>query len=120
MASMSLAMPPRWRGIAGRGSPHDPLGPLGLGPARPAGGGDGAVSYDPGFGARIVLDPLTGCWLWHGTRAGHYGLYKHELAHRWAYKHFTGPIPAGYQVDHLCHRRTCVNPAHLEAVTQQK
>lgn len=38
-------------------------------------------------------------------------------AHRWAYEHFVGPIPSGFQIDHLCRNRKCVNPAHLEAVT---
>ena len=52
------------------------------------------------------------------------------MAHRWAYEAFIGPIPDGYQLDHLCHtndagcpggpdcgHRRCCNPAHLEPVT---
>lgn len=38
-------------------------------------------------------------------------------AHRVAYEEWIGPIPDGYQIDHLCRNRGCINPFHLEAVT---
>ena len=31
-----------------------------------------------------------------------------------------GEVPKGLQLDHLCRVRDCVNPYHLEAVTQQE
>jgi hypothetical protein len=40
-----------------------------------------------------------------------------ELAHRAIYEHLIGAIPEGYELDHLCMRKTCVEPVHLEAVT---
>jgi hypothetical protein len=69
------------------------------------------------------------CWSWRGPigRNG-YGTFservkgKHQarLAHRWAYEHMVGPIPAGLHLDHLCRRRDCVNPVHLEPVTARE
>jgi len=40
-----------------------------------------------------------------------------RLAHRVVYATLRGPIPHGLTLDHLCRVRGCVNPAHLEAVT---
>lgn len=39
-------------------------------------------------------------------------------AHRVAWELDRGPIPAGLQIDHLCRNPACINPDHLEPVTQ--
>jgi HNH endonuclease len=64
------------------------------------------------------------CWLWKGciTKKG-YGAFRagkghSTLAHVFAYTEFVGPIPEGYEIDHLCRVRHCVNfEEHLEPVT---
>lgn len=40
-------------------------------------------------------------------------------AHRVAYELLVGPIPPGLTIDHLCKVRCCVNPKHMEVVTQK-
>lgn len=75
------------------------------------------------FWARVVRTSDDACWLWTGplTRQG-YGHFApaHGVkytAQRFAYTDAVGPIPDGLHIDHLCRVRSCVNPAHLEAVT---
>lgn len=68
------------------------------------------------------------CWDWLGTiNSNGYGrLYfigtpvRSTNAHRFSHEHFKGPIPQGLVIDHLCRNRRCVNPAHLEAVTDKE
>jgi len=69
---------------------------------------------------------LGPCWLWTagGYSKGYGGFSRAGRAggtvgaHVWAWTHFTNrPVPKGFQLDHLCRVRRCVNPAHLEVVT---
>lgn len=39
-------------------------------------------------------------------------------AHRLVYEMLIEPLPPGKQIDHLCRNRRCVNPNHMEVVTQ--
>ena len=70
------------------------------------------------------------CWIWQGAtdRDGypHLWVYEGPIGHRRkrlfraqrvVHTEYIGPIPEGYEVDHLCHVVQCLNPAHLEAVT---
>jgi len=66
-----------------------------------------------------------GCWEWTGYIAKNgYAIFrlpdKRTTAHRAAYELLVGPIPEGLTLDHLCYNRRCVNPAHLEPVTQRE
>jgi hypothetical protein len=61
------------------------------------------------------------CWLWLGALHNGYGGInvdgKRTPVHRAAYELLIGPIPEGLVIDHLCRVRNCVNPVHLEPVT---
>jgi len=66
-----------------------------------------------------------GCWDWTGSHNpkgyGSFNVNKgHRPAHRLAYEIMRGPIPEGLTLDHLCRNRGCVNPAHLEPVTNRE
>lgn len=77
--------------------------------------------------AKVQLAPcpvdLPGdCWLWTGT-INHKG-YGHiyidgstRRAHRVSWELLVGPIEDGKHLDHLCRNRSCINPEHLEPVT---
>jgi hypothetical protein len=65
----------------------------------------------------------SGCWLWTASRFNNgYGQYRGSRAagaHREAYLTLVGEVPEPLVLDHLCRVRHCVNPNHLEPVTQQ-
>lgn len=83
------------------------------------------------FHSRYAIDE-NGCWVWHGGDV--YGFNtrgqpqisvrgrepRNALAYVASYEHYIGPVPEGYEVDHLCFNSKCVNPEHLEAVTPKK
>ena len=77
------------------------------------------------FDEKWIPEPNTGCHLWTAavsTRGyGHYSNGKKMVrAHRHAYERVNGPVPEGLVLDHLCRQKLCVNPEHLEAVTQRE
>ncbi|MDB2192085.1 HNH endonuclease signature motif containing protein [Mycobacteroides abscessus] len=41
-------------------------------------------------------------------------------AHRASWIVANGPIPEGMTIDHLCRNKLCVNPSHMEVVTNQE
>lgn len=81
------------------------------------------------FWEKVAVDPQTGCWVWQGALQGKY--YRSEnggygsvrwnkrvrSAHIVAWELMRGPVPVGLCLDHLCRNTRCVNPDHLEPVT---
>jgi hypothetical protein len=80
---------------------------------------------------RRITKRADGCWEWQGAHdPTGYGItygdladgrgYRKLYAHRAAYELYVGPVPKGYDIDHLCHVRGCCNPDHLEPVTRKE
>ena len=78
------------------------------------------------FATKHMPEPNSGCWLWTAVcdKDG-YGKFSEmtwrqaggrnlmHTAHRFAWKHYRGAIPAGLSVLHKCDVPSCVNPDHL-------
>lgn len=74
----------------------------------------------------------NGCWnrtiCMQGTKGNKYpavrwmiqGVLFQARAHRYSYTLHVGPIPDELAIDHTCNNKTCINPEHLEAVTQEE
>ena len=81
------------------------------------------------FWAKVVKTEY--CWIWQGAKGarGH-GLFRINNAdgsfgmigsHRFSYQEIIGPIPYGLVLDHVvCGNPSCVNPSHLEPVTNSE
>lgn len=70
-----------------------------------------------------VGDPRI-CWLWtdklEKTGYGQFALPNHRKvsSHRASFEFFIGPVTNGMIIHHKCERKDCVNPNHLELLTQ--
>lgn len=76
---------------------------------------------------RTEITSLSGCWMWKGNRNNGYGVvgtridgeskvvYVHRVVWSWENG---ADIGEGMQIDHTCANPLCVNPVHLECVTQ--
>ena len=70
------------------------------------------------------VDASGDCWEWTAAKnhlgygqIGESGTRRLLMAHRAVWELLVGPIPRGYDIDHLCRNPGCVNPDHLEPVT---
>ncbi|MFN8147954.1 MAG: HNH endonuclease signature motif containing protein [Candidatus Nanopelagicales bacterium] len=82
------------------------------------------LSIEDRFAAKAKHHGVPGtCWPWTGYRSpdGYGRFYVAGLgmqqAHRVALDLDGVDIPDGFEVDHLCLNRACVNPEHLAVVT---
>jgi hypothetical protein len=74
-------------------------------------------------GVDYIIDEVTGCWIWQRAKDQNgYGMIgaNGKRAHRAYYEANKGPISEGMQLDHLCRNHSCVNPDHLEPVTNSE
>lgn len=74
---------------------------------------------------RVRVDTKTKCWVWQRSldTKGYGSLIVNGRtlrAHRVSYELFSGHIPRGLDLDHLCRNRACVNPMHLEPVARRE
>ncbi|MFI5416420.1 MAG: HNH endonuclease signature motif containing protein, partial [Nitrososphaerales archaeon] len=77
------------------------------------------------FLSKITKD-VNGCWIWNSSKnkTTGYGIAvsnrKMFIAHRLSYMLFKDIIQTGLVVHHICHVKLCVNPDHLQAITQKE
>lgn len=75
------------------------------------------------FWAKVASRDEGECWKWMGEHDRYgYGRFSvsrgdRRSAHRMSYGYLVGIIPDGLVIDHTCRIRDCVNPAHMEPVT---
>lgn len=65
------------------------------------------------------------CWEWLGAhQTNGYSSIRYDgrtrLVHRLSYELHKGPISEGYEIDHICGNRGCVNPSHLRTATRKQ
>lgn len=73
----------------------------------------------------MMPEPNSGCWLWMGKTSNGYGIIglanrKRMAAHKFSWELVHGKVPDNLVLDHLCRVRCCVNPDHLEPVTNKE
>lgn len=78
--------------------------------------------------SNVILEDCPGqelpCWIWKLSKTkGGYGKTKSNgrtcSVHKFVWQATVGSVTPGLQLDHLCRRRPCCNPHHLEEVTGQ-
>jgi hypothetical protein len=73
----------------------------------------------------LKIETKDNCWIWTGNKnQDGYGMVrldgKTRSTHRVSYELFVSEIPVKLVIDHLCRNRDCVNPEHMELVTNHE
>lgn len=84
--------------------------------------------YEHGERLPAFVAGAGGCWIWtrgldtHGyaSKRAEDGDHRTVRVHREIWETLNGPVPSGLDLDHLCRKRLCVNPSHLEPVTRKE
>ena len=85
------------------------------------------------FWARVDVRGASDCWPWKGGKISTHNIEYGQLsivtvdiarirvlAHRFSYFLHFGPVPDDKIIDHLCRNGLCVNPYHLESITNNE
>lgn len=85
-----------------------------------------ALDRQQDFYTFLSFPEWTDCWLWarRSTTAAGYGQLwsgeTNQYAHRLSWSFSGGQVPVGYELDHRCKIRNCVNPSHLQAIPRRE
>ena len=79
-----------------------------------------ANNLEAAFLSQVRQNTDNDCWEWEGDHNPQgYAVFR-IAAHRLGYLVLCGDIDPGLVLDHLCRNKGCVNPHHLEPVTDQE
>jgi hypothetical protein len=86
---------------------------------------DRSLPEEPRFWQKVDRREPQECWEWQAAINRHgYGFLNKggspAQAHRVAFEYVKGEIPAGAEIDHICHNTKCVNPDHLRLATPKQ